>query len=408
MNDSSNGPHKAYPGKLFSEERAALEDLDVSDVALPAALIQKARTLLTERLGESEANKTNDKIAEGYAYGGLGLLAQHTSYYNGFAVILSLSHATAVVIRPSGLGKHQVIFDESIVSISDSKSVEMTLVTELLEKFLPADTFVDVGVVSAIPAGCLEAFYSSLSVAVVKAVFDFQELPLPEDICEATRHAIEGAIKSEFSKAFVLVSLNIEPNTFCVIDTETEELIPFPAPSKELLRWALIEVETATPRNFDFYHACGELGEEALELLQKGAFARYSSFRDVQHVDLIRVLNALPKKYRPIVRHLVNENKRVQAMIGAIRGEDWQKLGGLLYMSHFSLSTEWHGTNKTIDFVVSEAQRMSTNGIYGACMTGRGGIILTIGLPLAFPVFLKEIKKQLKEQFNREPRCLLL
>lgn len=404
MNDSSDGPHKAYPGNMFRQERAALEGLNVSDVVLPATLVEKARTLVHEHFGESE----NDKTAAGYAYGGLGLLAQHTSYYNGFAIILSLSHTTAVVIRPSKLKLHRVAFEESLSVAPGNKSVEMQLITQLLEKFLPADTFVDVGVVSAIPTGCLEAFYSSLSVAVVKAVFDFQGAPLPADICETTRRVIELAIKSEFSKAFVLVSLNVEPDMLCVIDTETEELIPFPAPPKELLRWGLIELETETPRNFDFYHACGELGEKALKLLQKGEFAKYTSFRDVQHVDLIRVLNALPRKYRPIVRHLVNENKRVQAMIGAIRGEDWQKVGGLLYMSHFSLSNEWHGTNKTIDFVVSEAQGMSTNGIYGACMTGRGGIILTVGLPLAFPVFLKEIKKQLKEQLDREPSCLLL
>ena len=79
-----------------------------------------------------------------------------------------------------------------------------------------------------------------------------------------------------------------------------------------------------------------------------------------------------------------------------------------MFISHASLSNEWNGTNKAIDFVVAEAQNMSSDGIYGACMTGRGGYVLVVGLPLALPQFMEAMSKQLKERFNREPKCLLL
>ncbi len=95
-------------------------------------------------------------------------------------------------------------------------------------------------------------------------------------------------------------------------------------------------------------------------------------------------------------------------MIGAIRGKDWQKLGGLLFISHASLSNEWNGTNKAIDFVVAQAQSMSSDGMYGGCMTGRGGYVLVVGLPLALPGFIEGIEKQLKERFDREPKSMIL
>ena len=95
-------------------------------------------------------------------------------------------------------------------------------------------------------------------------------------------------------------------------------------------------------------------------------------------------------------------------MIGAIRNEDWQMLGGLLFISNASLSNEWRGTSEAVDHVVAEAEYMSTDGIYGACMTGRGGYVLVVGLPLAMTRFEQTLKSQLKERFNRDPQTLIL
>ena len=390
-------------------------NLNAPEVASPAELIDKAQALLYKQFGGAQQAKEG----KGYAYGGLGLLAQHTSYYDGFAIALSMHHATAVCIRQSDLQENRIVFDESLALevSSDEKNTNRKrsnviawrqLVEDILQSMLPENTAVDVALVSAVPTASLESFIASLSVALAKAVANFQQLPLPDGAVDKIRSLIVAAIGAEFSKAFIMVSLDVHPGKLCIIDTKTDELIPFDAPARDKLAWALIEVDKDSPRDFDFYHGLGEKGKLALELLQKDPQFNYDSFRDIHHIDLQRVLNVLPQRYRFIVRHLVNENKRVQVMIGAIRREDWQKLGGLLFISHSSVSTEWKGSSKAIDMVVKEAENMSLDGVYGACMTGRGGAIVVVGLPLALPAFIKKVDDQLKSAFKRPLKYWML
>ncbi len=411
MDAGSSGSPQSRAVKIIRQQRVAIDSLKASVVESPDIMLDHARALLVSPSGKEGA---------GVAHGGVGLLAQHTSYYDGFAVILSLPQSTAVVIRKANDPQNQVSFGADLMEwhtevresgrfVNKVGRHQWTVIIEhILNNFLPAHTFVEVGVVSSVPPGCMEAFCASLAVATLKAVVGFTQQKTPEDAVDCLRDVVSAAISAEFSKAFLMVSLDAGPGKLAIIDTTTEELIPFDAPPREALSWGLIEAETSAPRNFDFYNECGVKGEEALGILQAGAFSEYESFRDVQHVDLPRVLATLPIEYRAVVRHLVNENKRVQAMIGAIRGDDWQKLGGLLFISHSSVSNELRGTSDVIDFVVSEAENMSSDGIYGACMTGRGGYVLVVGLPLAMRHFMHMLKRELKDQFGREPKTLIL
>ncbi len=415
MDARSNGP-KENAEQLAKQQQIALQSFEEPAIDTQEALISRAKKLLVDFARFKEERDQ----ATGFAHGGLGLLAQHTSYYNGFAVVLSLARATAVAISYSDRQQHNIVFDKELqtwAGASEKKSDVASLkslthwqrlVEELLDQYLPDDKYVDLAIVSSIPPGCMEAFLASVAVSVVQAICNVQGIPVPENSVSQIRDAIEESIDAEFSKAFVLVAQEAKPGVLAIIDTDTEELIPLEAPSRSQLSWGLVEVESGAPRRFDFYQACGTMGKEALSLLQTKQFPELTTFRDVQHADLQRLLNALPHKYRPIVRHLVNENKRVQSMIGAIRGKDWQKLGGLLFISHSSLSNEWQGTNKAIDFVVSEAAQMSSDGIYGACLTGRGGYIVIVGLTLALPRFLESVKQKLSDRFGRKPKSLIL
>lgn len=411
MDASSNGSPQSQGVKIIRHQPVAIKSFEGEAVDSPEAMMDRARGLLSRDANQEGA---------GAAHGGVGLLAQHTSYYDGFAVILSLPQVTAVAIHPAAAKRHRVFFDENLMRWSeDARGASRfedrvgmqewtALLEEILNDFLPADMFMEVAVVSAVPPGCMEGFCASLAAAALKALCHFEKQHIPEDATSRLYHAIRRALNIEFSKAFLLVALESAGRKLGIIDTATEELIAFDAPKPEVLSWSLIEAETRAPRSFEVYQDCGRQGGEALALLQAGEFAEYTSFRDVQHVDLPRVLSSLPIQYRPIVRHLVNENKRVQAMIGAIRNEDWQMLGGLLFISHASLSNEWRGTSEAVDLVVAEAEYMSSDGIYGACMTGRGGYVLVVGLPLAMTRFVQALKSQLKERFNRDPQTLIL
>ena len=323
MDIGSNGPHQSAAHSFFQRQGLPL-NLNAPEVVSPAELVEKAEACLRANFGEARQVQEG----KGYAYGALGLLAQHTSYYDGFAVVLSMHQATAVAIRPSDSAGLRVAFDEELsLDVEDghtNKNISSViswhnLVSKVLNKFLPGHTSVDVAIASTVPVSTLESFIAALSIGLMKAIFNFQQLPVPDGIVSDLRSVIKEAIDSDFSKAFLMVSMGMHPGKLCIIDTKTNELIPFDAPARDKLSWALIEVDNESPRDFKFYHVLGEKGRQALSILQKDKALKLSSFRDVQHEDLPRVLNALPQKYRIIVRHLVNENKRVQVMIGAIR-----------------------------------------------------------------------------------------
>jgi galactokinase len=204
-----------------------------------------------------------------------------------------------------------------------------------------------------------------------------------------------------------MVAAQTVPGKFAIIDTGTEELLHFDAPRRSHMCWGVLDTGSP-PHEVAFFHDRGVLAGEALEILQNDGFPELKSFRDVEHRDLPQMLENLPRRLRPIARHLVNENKRVQSMIGAIQKADWQKLGGLLFMSHASLRDEWNGTDAVVDAVVAHIEAQGSEGMYGACMTGRSGTVLIVGQPLALLRSITGLKEMLQADYKKCPKALVL
>ena len=74
----------------------------------------------------------------------------------------------------------------------------------------------------------------------------------------------------------------------------------------------------------------------------------------------------IPKR----VRHVVTENKRVLDAVEALKKDDLETLGKLLYESHESLKNDYEVSCEELDTLVSMASEM--DGCIGARMTGAG------------------------------------
>lgn len=392
----SESPSDAYV-KRVTEPLRSVFDQEKTAQTLPLEVLKsQAAELLPSSI---------DAPAIEAAYGGVGLLAQHTSYFNGFAVILGLSQATAVAIRPAALssvvfqvdGEHLMADDlHANADFAHQKKQDVSLHREVIRilqhRLLPHDHSYAIAVAGTIPLHWMEASLAALAIATARSMLLLPEARKEFELTAVCHEAIVEALEAEFSKAYLMVSARQVPGKFAVIDTDTEELLPFDAPVRNHLCWGVVDAGAGPPHDVAFFRNCGELGEQALKLLRKNAFPTLRSFRDVEHRDLQQVLDSLPRKLRPITRHLINENKRVQSMIAAIRKEDWQKLGSLLLMSHSSLRHEWKGTNTAVDVIVDHVEGLGPEGMHGACMTGRSGSILMVGQPLAFVQCINELR----------------
>ena len=93
--------------------------------------------------------------------------------------------------------------------------------------------------------------------------------------------------------------------------------------------------------------------------------------------------------------YVIQENARVQLAISALKSQDLETLGALLFESHDGLRKSYEVSSAELDFLVDLAKIQ--NGIKGARLVGAGfgGCVLA----LVDTDLEKEITEKFKEQF---------
>jgi galactokinase len=112
-----------------------------------------------------------------------------------------------------------------------------------------------------------------------------------------------------------------------------------------------------------------------------------NSLRDIRPGMLVQYEADMPPLAAKRCRHVLNENKRVQACVDAISFDDMEGMGLLLYQSHDSLSKLYEVSCAELDFLVDFTRALPA--VAGARMMGGGFGGCTLNL----------IKSSEKEQF---------
>lgn len=390
----------------------ALDRMQERTIVPPDQLAERSGLLLTERFGSR-----SESVETSFAHGATGLIGEHTHYFDGFAVLMSLPLGTAVAARavpegPSQLafegGKDSWIFDTGGPK-DDTGPAWVRLVEETFRRIVPSGISVEVAVLSTVPSSCLDAYLAALGIAaarVAHALFAGAQDAL--EIQPLVREVIEECTGYPFSIAYLVAADAGLPTEYTLVDTNTLEHLALEAPSRDVLGWGFVNVGMGALKDVTFHVKRRELAAQAAAVLQEKGFPRLVSLRDLEHRDLKMALSVLPRKLKPVARHLVTENRRVQKLVAAVRRRDWQMFGALLLMSHSSHQKDWSSTNELVDAVVNETEAMSIEGMYGGSVTGRGGCVLTAGQPFIVPRCLDRIQVALDERFDIRPDVMLL
>ena len=98
------------------------------------------------------------------------------------------------------------------------------------------------------------------------------------------------------------------------------------------------------------------------------------------------------KVYRRL-RHVVSENERVLKAVDALRRQDADTVGRLLYQSHESLRDDFEVSCKELDGIVETLSR--TAGVTGARLTGAGfgGSVVALVRTDAVPAIASAMEK---------------
>lgn len=376
----------------------------------PEAHQQQSRTLLAHLAPEQ-----TDQAVVGFAHGAAGLLAAHTHYFNGFALLFSIPQGVAVAACPAPGPESRLLFHQEQTlwtlrvdqPIPPDWPLHVMLIFSLLRQLTPQKQPLDIAVYSSAPAFSQELYLSTLSIALLRCLQAAEPM-----LSVQPRHLasmVSSCLGAPFSVAYLLgaAAPAAQPGMFLLIDTETLELLTLEGPAPEVLRWLMVDAGCTLLPPPAFHLQQQELAQRVVEILRRRGFRELTSLRELAHRDLPRAQALLPHRLRPVVRYLVTENQRVQRMVVAIRNQDWQMLGTLLLMSHAALRHDWQASCAEADLIVSVAESMSLEGIFGASMNGYGHGVLVAGRPFQLPLFLKRMQQSCETYFGRCPAILL-
>jgi galactokinase len=110
--------------------------------------------------------------------------------------------------------------------------------------------------------------------------------------------------------------------------------------------------------------------ERGVELLRK-PLPDIRALRDVSVADFERHADLLPEPVRRRCRHVVSENARTLAAAAALRSDQLEEMGRLMYESHESLRRDYEVSCPELDTLVELAAAMPAATL-GARMTGGG------------------------------------
>ena len=393
----------------------ALDRMEERETIRPEQLGERAQALLNERFGPSAEAAT---VA--FAHGPLGIISDHTHYFDGFAVFMPLPQGVAVAVRAAGAASRVALeesrqtatFDLDAPAFAEPGTALATGVIAKLVRPGRLEGQVEMAVVSTVPEGCRDAYLAALGVAVWRGLEALEGKTLPSEeprtaCLQAVRAAVAESAGYPFSLAYAIAAYDGRPGAFVLADAGTLEQLALEKPSTQL-GWGLVDMGVAPLHPPAFYREIKARAEEALVMLQKQSFGELTSLRDLEHRRLQQALGVLPPRLQPVVRYLVTENRRVQKLITAVRRRDWQMVGALLLMAHAARRSDVQATAPEIDFVIEQVEAMTAEGMYGASATGHGACVLVAGQSFVVPACLDQVRTSYTKRFDTVPHVMLL
>ncbi|MFE0192918.1 galactokinase [Streptomyces sp. NPDC059008] len=313
------------------------------------------------------------------APGRVNLIGEHTDYNDGFVMPLALPHTTLAAAAPRTDGVlrlHSGGADGGIVELridalrpapqAGWAAYPAGVVWAMREEGLPvggADLHYD----STVPTGAGLSSSAALEIATVRALNDLYGLDLPPQD--------QARLAQRAENAFVGVPCGIMDQTAAACCTEghalfldtrdlTRRQVPFDLAGEGL---RLMVVDTRVKH---------ELGDGAYAErragCERGARALgVRALRDVPYAQLPEALAKLADEpaVQALVRHIVTENQRVEAVVACLDAGRTRAIGPLLTAGHASLRDDFKISCRELDLAVDTA---NAAGALGARMTGGG------------------------------------
>jgi galactokinase len=305
------------------------------------------------------------------APGRVNLIGEHTDYNDGLVLPIAIGHSAvvAVGIRTDGevTGWSAQLGDGGSAAVDTAGPptaagwLSYVVGVAWAMRDLVGAPGLDLVVDSDVPVGAGLSSSAALECAVALAIAELAGVDIDRMAlalaAQRAEHEVVGAPVGVMDHA---VSLLARPHAALFLDCRTlsARLVPF-RPSGAGL--AMLVIDTRVHHA----HAGGEYAARRRECEEAAAGLGLPSLRDASEQDIAR----LPSRLGRRARHVVTENARVEAAVGALAADDFVALGLLFAESHRSLRSDFEVSVPELDTVVTAAVDA---GALGARMTGGG------------------------------------
>ncbi len=356
------------------------------------------------------------------APGRVNLLGEHVDYNDGIVLPAAIDRAVELAAAP--VAEHTV----SLYALDLGKQVEFSLDAldtrqDLQGQPLPSWAVYPAGVAWAIreaglPVSGLQAVYTSdvpigsglSSSAAVEVAFasawqrldgwKMDQVKLAQ-ICQRAEQAYVGVncgLMDQFASACGVAGHAL------YFDTRSLEWYPLSLPMDTVI----VVADSGVRRSLSTsaYNERRASCEEAVRLLQQ-YMPNMRSLRDISPVEFMAYCEFLPPVTHRRAEHVIKEIARVEQAVIALRQQETQMFGGLMYSGHASLRYLYEVSCPELDILVEATRTLP--GCYGARLTGAGFGGCTVNLVAASQAeaFIRGLHDEYEIQTERDASIYL-
>ncbi len=365
---------------------------------------------LTAALGR----EPNFSIAR--APGRVNLIGEHTDYTNGLVLPGAIDRRLYFAFRPNGTS----IINATAIDLDDTYDIQLDqlqksekqwvnfiigILLEFKQRGIQLKGF-DCAFTSEVPIGAGLSSSSALECVILiglRELFGATQLDNWEMIkmSKSSNHnflEIKGGVMDQFASLFG------KENHVMLLDCNSSEYEYVQLPDSEYT-WLLINScvnhNHLTSGYNDRVHEC----RQALSDIQ----VHHPDVKHLGNIQDSRLLQEVVFHSDTVSKrahYVVAENARVRAFVQALKSNDWNSCGQLLYSSHQGLSKLYEVSSPELDFLVDLIREME--GVLGARMMGGGFGGSTINLVHKSKVatIKADISRQYQNVYSMEPEFI--
>lgn len=342
------------------------------------------------------------------APGRVNLIGEHTDYNGGYVLPIAIDkYITIAACRRNDceVDIHSINFNDDCSANFENglkpnahkpwANYFLGVVSQLLKRGYSIKG-VDAAIYGDIPLG---AGLSSSAAYEVAAAYMFQKLfdieISGEELAEICQHAEHEFVGSQCGIMDQFISRFGKKDHALLIDCLSLKyhLIPF-----ILKDYSLVVVNSNVKHNLaqSEYNTRREECGEAIRFLRNAMKRDIVNLRECSIDDYENHKDDLPFKLRKRAYHVITENQRVLDAVSALKENDLEKFGQLMYESHNSLRDNYEVSCKEIDTLVELARECE--GVIGSRITGGGfgGCTVSIVSEKKLDLFTNHVKTAYK------------